>query len=132
AAVPAERLAAEAPLLGALPSLRSQIGTVVVRKVDRLSCVRFGSARYSVPNDHIGASVELRVRDGVITVVCDGVIVAEHLVVAPGETSITDEHYGGPRPSPARAVRRKARRNVRSARSAPQPRRSSKVPRRRA
>jgi len=45
------------------------------------------------------------VRDGVITVVALGEIIAEHLIVAPGETSVLDEHYGGPRPSPARAVR---------------------------
>ena len=71
---------------------------MVTRKVDRLSCVRFGSARYSVPNVHIGRTVELRVRDGVITVVFLGEIIAEHLVVSPGETSINDDHYGGPRP----------------------------------
>jgi len=70
-----------------------------------LSCVRFGSARYSVPNDHIGRTVELRVKDGVISVVSGGEIVAEHLIVAPGETSINDDHYGGPRPRPGRAVR---------------------------
>ncbi len=46
AAIPAERLAQERPLLGALPSLRARIGQVVMRKVDRLSCVRFGSARF--------------------------------------------------------------------------------------
>ena len=34
-----------------LPSLRASIGKrSVTRKVDRLSCVRFGSARYSVPD----------------------------------------------------------------------------------
>ena len=33
----------------ALPA--GQIGKIVTRKVDKLSCVRFGSARYSVPND---------------------------------------------------------------------------------
>lgn len=48
-AVPAERLVIEAPLFRALPSLRARIGKLLVRKVDRLSCVRFGSARYSVP-----------------------------------------------------------------------------------
>ena len=32
------------------------IGQVVTRKVDRLSCVRFGSARYSVPVRLIGAT----------------------------------------------------------------------------
>jgi transposase len=108
AAVPAERLITEQKVLGLLPSLRAQIGKIVIRKVDRLSCVRFGSARYSVPNEHVGAAVELRVRDGVITVVRLGEIIAEHLVVAPGETSVLDEHYGGPRPTPARAVRPKS------------------------
>ena len=108
AAVPAQRLVTEQALLGPLPSLRAQIGKTVLRKVDRLSCVRFGSARYSVPNDHIGTTVELRVRDGMITVVRLGEIIAEHLIVAPGETSIVDDHYGGPRPAPARAVRAKS------------------------
>ena len=45
AAVPAERLVTEGLLLGPLPSLRAQIAKLVIRKVDRLSCVRFGSAR---------------------------------------------------------------------------------------
>jgi hypothetical protein len=35
----------------------------------------------------------------------EGTLVAEHLLVAPGEASINDEHYGGPRPAPRRAVR---------------------------
>jgi transposase len=104
-AIPAERLATERELFSDLPSLRAAIGKMVTRKVDKLSCVRFGSARYSVPNDHIGRTVELRIRDGVITVVLLGEIVAEHLVVSPGETSINDDHYGGPRPLPRRAVR---------------------------
>src|SRR5712664_3346008 len=50
-AVPAERLVAERELLAALPSLRASTGRLVTRKVDRLSCVRFGSARYSGPAD---------------------------------------------------------------------------------
>ena len=107
AAVPVERLALEHPLLGDLPSLRARIGKVAMRKVDRLSCVRFGSARYSVPNVHIGRTVELRVADGTVMVVFLGEIIAEHAIVAPGETSVTDEHYGGARPAPARSVRPK-------------------------
>jgi hypothetical protein len=83
-AVPAERLAREAELLGGLPSLRARIGKVVIRKVDRLSCIRFGSARYSVPNRHIGRQVEVRVADGVVQVVFLGEIIAEHLLLAPG------------------------------------------------
>ena len=69
AAIPADRLVTERELFSDLPSLRAQIGKIVTRKVDRLSCVRFGSARYSVPNVHIGRNVELRIRDGVIKVV---------------------------------------------------------------
>lgn len=107
AAVPAERLLTEGPLLGPLPSLRAQIGKLVLRKVDRLSCIRFGSARYSVPTRHIGKQVEVRVTDGVVQVVLLGAVIAEHRVVSPGETSVDDDHYGGPRPAPRRAVRPK-------------------------
>ncbi len=106
-AVPAERVDIERDLLGPLPSLRPQIGQLVLRKVDRLACVRFGSARYSVPARHIGRQVEVRVSEGLVRIVLLGALVAEHRVVSPGETSIVDEHYGGPRPAPARAVRPK-------------------------
>jgi hypothetical protein len=106
-AVPFERLEKERELMGVLPSLRAQIGKLVVRKVDRLSCVRFGSARYSVPTIHIGRQVELVAQDGRVLVVFLGEIVATHDLVAPGETSVLDEHYGGPRPLPTRAVRPK-------------------------
>ena len=106
-AVPDERLAVERDLLRPLPSLRARIGKLVLRKVDRLSCVRFGSARYSVPTRHIGRQVEVRVADGVLEVILLGAVVATHSLVAPGETSIVDDHYGGPRPAPARAVRPK-------------------------
>ena len=95
AAIPAERLELERSLLGQLPALRARIGHVVLRKVDRLSCVRFGSARYSVPTVHIGRTVELRVADGVVMAVFLGEIIAEHGLVAPGETAICDDHYGG-------------------------------------
>lgn len=107
AAVPAERLVTERELLGALPSLRARIGKLVVRKVDRLSCVRFGSARYSVPTRHIGRQVEVRVADGHLEVVLLGTVVADHGLVSPGEASVNDDHYGGPRPAPRRAVRPK-------------------------
>jgi len=106
-AIPAERLLVEAPLLRELPSLRAQIGKLVVRKVDRLSCVRFGSARYSVPTRHIGKQVEVRVADGEVTVVLLGAVVATHRLVAPGEASVDDDHYGGARPAPQRPVRPK-------------------------
>jgi transposase len=108
-AVPAERLVTERELLGPLPSLRASTGRLVTRKVDRLSCVRFGSARYSVPIRLIGEQVVLRTDDGRLLAIMTsaGDVVAEHMLVAPGEASVRDEHYGGPRPVPRRAVRPK-------------------------
>ncbi|MFC4113993.1 IS21 family transposase [Nonomuraea zeae] len=107
-AIPAERLANERELLTALPSLRPVIGKApVTRKVDRLSCVRFGSARYSVPTRLIGTRVAVSEEQGRL-LICDlatGEMVADHLAVAPGEASVADEHYGGPRPAPRRAAR---------------------------
>jgi len=108
-AVPAERLLAERELLTPLPSLRASIGATVTRKVDRLACVRFASARYSVPVRFIGAQVHLQVEaDRTLSIIAgpgEGEVVAEHILVAPGEVSILDDHYGGPRPAPQRAVR---------------------------
>jgi len=132
-AVPAERLVEERPLLGALPSLRARIGKLEVRKVDKLGCVRFGSARYSVPIRHIAKHVEVRVADGVLEVVLLGAVVAEHALVGPGEASINDDHYGGARIPAQRAVRPKttaekafcARAQSPSASSRPLPRRAS-------
>ncbi|WP_307558417.1 IS21 family transposase [Streptosporangium lutulentum] len=107
-AIPVERLAAERELLSALPSLRPAIGKApATRKVDKLSCVRFGSARYSVPTRLIGAAVAVVEADGRLLVsdLATGEIVAEHVPVAPGEAAVTDAHYGGPRPAPRRPAR---------------------------
>lgn len=111
-AIPVERLDAERELLGPLPSLRLEIGAKPIsRKVDMLSCVRFGSARYSVPNRLIGATVLISVFEDHRVQVLEpftGEIVADHALVAPGETSILDEHYGSARPDkPRRAPRAK-------------------------
>jgi transposase len=109
-AVPAERLETERPMLAPLPSLRPQLGErPISRKVDKLSCVRFGSARYSVPSRLIGATVLITVTDDRRALVAEpftGEIVADHALVAPGETSIDDAHYGSTRPDkPRRAPR---------------------------
>jgi transposase len=105
-AIPAERLIAERELLGRLPSLRPRIGRVTIRKVDRLACVRIGSARYSVPMRLIGHHVDVIAADGRVKVLDADEIVADHALVAPGEVSIVDDHYGGVRPEkPRRAVR---------------------------
>src|SRR5256886_10053127 len=63
-AVPAEQLVIDRELLAPLPSLRACIGRPVMRKVDRLSCVRFASARYSVPVRLIGTQVGVHTDDG--------------------------------------------------------------------
>ncbi len=95
-AVPAERLVAERELLGALPRLRPRIGKAEVRKVDRLSCVRIGSARYSVPSTAIGAAVAVVVADGRVSMLdqVSGEVLAEHAVVAPGEVSNVTQSPG--------------------------------------
>ncbi|MEV4525910.1 IS21 family transposase [Streptosporangium sp. NPDC049304] len=107
-AIPLDRLVTERELLSALPSLRPALGkAAATRKVDTLSCVRFGSARYSVPTRLIGATVAVIESDGrlLISDLATGEIVAEHAPVAPGEAAVIDEPYGGPRPAPRRAVR---------------------------
>ena len=108
-AIPADRLDAERPLLAALPSLRPEFGArPTTRKVDKLSCIRFASGRYSVPNRLIGSTVTVLVEGRVLRVIepVTGEVFAEHTLVAPGETSIVDDHYGGPRPDkPRRAAR---------------------------
>jgi transposase len=109
-AIPDERLIVERELLQPLPSLRLQIGAPsVLRKVDRLSCIRYGSARYSVPMKLIGTTVTVVVDHDAIRLLepATGVIVAEHELVAPGGVSILDEHYDGPRPAPNRGPRPK-------------------------
>jgi hypothetical protein len=109
-AVPDVRLAEERYVLKALPSLRLEIGANSVRrKVDRLSCIRYGSARYSVPTRLVGVTVAVVVDHGALVILepATGVIVAEHELIGPGETSILDEHYDGPRPAPSRGPRPK-------------------------
>ena len=108
AAVPAERLVAERAALHPLPALRPPLRAGERRTVDRLSTIRFGSARYSVPHALVGKTAQVSAVDGEIIVVYADAEVARHLAVAPGEASIRDEHYGGARKAPARAVRPKS------------------------
>ena len=98
-AVPLQRLARERELLRPLPSLRPEIGVKVVsRKVDKLSCIRFGSARYSVPCRLIGHQVTITTTATVLSVIAPltGEVLAEHTLVGPGEISIDDDTTTGP------------------------------------
>lgn len=108
-AVPDTRLVTEREVLHPLPSLRLEIGPPpVTRKVDRLSCVRFASARYSVPTRLIGSSVRLLQQGGRLLIADpSGEVVADHALAAPGEASVLDAHYDGPRPGPNRGPRPK-------------------------
>jgi hypothetical protein len=107
-ALPDERLVAERAVLRPLPSLRPPLRRGEPRKVDRLATVRFGSARYSVPARLVGMTVEVAADDRQV-VICHGdAQVARHPLVAPGEASICDDHYGGRRGNggrPARSIR---------------------------
>ena len=111
AAVPADRLAGvELALLATLPSLQPSGlfgGRRELRKVDKLSCVRFGSARYSVPNRMLGAHVEVLANTSSVTILipATGEVLAEHPLMAPGGSSVLDAHYGRRRPNtPARKI----------------------------
>jgi hypothetical protein len=106
-AVPAERLETERSAFGPLPSLGLRIGPApVLRTVDKLSCIRLGSARYSVPTAFIGSRVEVDCAGGRVRVIdpASGQVVADHAVVPPGEASVLDEHYPGSRPTTPRRV----------------------------
>jgi hypothetical protein len=105
AAVPAARLAQELACLRPLPSLRAAIQRGEQRKVDRLATVRFGSARYSVPARLVGERVWVSVAAERVLIDHRDARVAEHPLIAPGEVSIIDEHYGGAATPPRRAVR---------------------------
>lgn len=111
AAVPARRLAdVELPLLAGLPSLQPTGlfgGRRELRKLDKLSCIRFGSARYSVPKRLLGTTVEVLATANGVTILVPGTgeVLAEHPLKTPGQASIMDEHYGRPRPAaPARKI----------------------------
>jgi transposase len=105
AAVPNDRLAEERTLFRPLPSLRPPLRRGERRRVDKLCCVRIGSARYSVPRELVGKDVTVIAAEGEVVIEHGGEVVARHHLVAPGEVSLVDEHYGGPRRGPSRAVR---------------------------
>src|SRR5665647_1200506 len=66
AAGPTERLLVERTLLRPLPTLRPSLHHGESRQVDKLSTVRFGSARYSVPIELKRKSVDVSVQGGAV------------------------------------------------------------------
>jgi transposase len=104
-ATPDERLAEERALMRRLPSLRPALCRGELRKVDRMQTIRFGSARYSLPTAWVGKQIEVTVQDHEVVLTYDGNEIERHLLMAPGEVSIKDEHYQGKTRMPARAIR---------------------------
>jgi hypothetical protein len=102
---PDERLAEERALMRPLPSLRPALCRGELRKVDRMQTIRFGSARYSLPTAWVGKQIEITVQDHEVVLALDGNEIERHLLMAPGEVSIKDEHYQGKTRMPARAIR---------------------------
>jgi transposase len=102
---PAELLERERPLLRSLPALRPALACGERRKVDRLATVRFASARYSVPHRLVGKTVEVAATDRELTVLFEGLPVAHHPLLGPGECSIEDAHYPTPPPTGTRPLR---------------------------
>ncbi|MDQ3240620.1 MAG: IS21 family transposase [Actinomycetota bacterium] len=102
---PAERLESERPLLRSLPAHRPALACGEERKVDRLATVRFCSARYSVPHRLVGEIVQVAASDLDVVITHQGVAVALHALLSPGEASIADAHYPSPAPTGVRALR---------------------------
>jgi len=78
----------------------------------------------------IGTSVEVLAGSGRVLIVDThtGEVVADHGAVAPGDSSVMDEHYGGARPMPRRAIRPRTLRRNSSAAWVSRRRRSWPVP----
>jgi len=102
---PVELLERERSLLRALPKVRPQVACGEARKVDRLATIRFCSARYSVPHRLIGKTIEVQATDRDLTVLFDGIPVAQHALLGPGGCSIEDAHYPSPPPTGTRPLR---------------------------
>jgi Mu transposase-like protein len=88
AAIPAERLVAERRVLRPLPGLRPPLRPGAVRKVDRVGTIRFGAARYAVPEHLVGEHVEVVAHDGAVVIRRDNAEVIRHVPVAPGEVAL--------------------------------------------
>jgi hypothetical protein len=103
AAVPIERLATERGVLRPLPALRPALRPGETRKVDRLGTVRFGAARYVLPEGLVGELVEVVAQEEAVSIRHHGAEVVRHTVGAPGEVVWGDTAAAERRP--VRALR---------------------------
>ena len=103
-AVPAERFEVERSLLRKLVE-RPPVASGDGRLVDRMSTIRFASARYSVPDNLRGQLVQVMVDGDEVRIVHEGGEIAFHELQPPGGASILDEHYSTYKPTGLRAAR---------------------------
>jgi hypothetical protein len=102
-AVPIERLANESQILRPLPSLRPPLRGATQRTVDRRGSIRFGSARYLVPESLVGEHVEVAADEDKVVIHHAGAEIARHDPVGPGEVAFGD--LADPVRRPTRGIR---------------------------
>jgi transposase len=102
-AVPIERLANEAQILRPLPSLRPPLRATTQRTVDRRGSIRFGSARYLVPEWLVGEHVDVAASEDKIIIRHGGGEIVRHEPVGPGEVAFGA--LADPARRPTRGVR---------------------------
>ncbi|MDZ7577914.1 MAG: hypothetical protein U0904_07055 [Candidatus Nanopelagicales bacterium] len=89
-----ERFVAEAPALAPLPVEAFDPATITSARVDVKARVCVRSSHYSVPARLVGRRVEVAIGGLIITVRCDGKIVAEHpRAVRKGSQVLNLDHY---------------------------------------
>jgi len=91
---PAELLAQERMVFGALTTTAAEYGLYRVATVNRESLVRVDGNQYSVPVGHGGQAVDVRVLRDRIRISRDGVLLAEHARLAGrGQRQRNPDHY---------------------------------------
>ena len=91
-----EAWTAERPYLAPLPKLPVPFDLVATRRVGRDALVAFEGRQYSVPFTYLGRDVEIRGGAGVVQILADAAIVAEHVRHTPSRLVIDPAHYEGP------------------------------------
>lgn len=91
-----EALAAERPLLRAVPRMHEPFDCVVVRRVSRDCLVSFEGRRYSVPFAWVGRQLEVRGTAQHVVVLAEGAEVARHARHTARRLVLDDAHYDGP------------------------------------
>ena len=91
-----EALAAERPLLQAVPGVHEPFDCVVVRRVSRDCLVSFEGRRYSVPFAWVGRQLEVRGTAQHVVMLAEGAEVARHARHTARRLVLDDAHYDGP------------------------------------